>query len=215
MTEAVRNLPASGGDQALTLAGLKEALQQSNTRNFILLFSDEVGDDLTDQTLMDEILALKNSTKSEIVFLMVPNSNKTFEAMKTDLGDFGEVINIQNRQTSTAEVVEVLKKSKMCSSPASNPNQRLRMELETPYPVDISPVQLERAKKRKETQPSTKTNARKSTAKKTATSQTTSERSTKIETEATQTTTTKSTTAKTTAIEHKSTMVSKTTTKTI
>ena len=205
MTEAVRNLPASGGDQALTLAGLKVALQQSNTRNFILLFSDEVGDDLTDRTLMDEILVLKNSTKSEIMFLMVPSSNKTFEAMKTELGEIGEVINIQNRQTSTAEVVEVLKKSVLCSSPASNSKQRLRMKLETPYPVDISPVQLERAKKGKETQPYTKLTANKNT----------SERFTKIETEGTQTNTARYATAITTAIENKSTMASKTTNKTL
>ena len=80
MSRAVQKLTFGGGNER-TFAGLKSALQQSPMHNFIVLISDELGDDTTDKKLKEDILKLREATQSKIFFLMVPPNAKTWKSM--------------------------------------------------------------------------------------------------------------------------------------
>ena len=123
LTQAVQNL-TFGGSNELTFAGLKSALQQSPRHNFIVLISDEVGDDTTDKALKADILKLRDATQSKIFFLMVPPNTNTWKSMQNNFKDIGTVIDIKNTKTVIPQIIDSLKKSTICnthlaSSPAT------------------------------------------------------------------------------------------------
>ena len=106
-----------------TFLGLLKALQQAEKHNFIVLFSDEPGN-VTDQTIRQEVIDLKEKTKSTIFFLMRPHANtrnnqtleQSWEDMKRNFDDLGTVINMENhneRETLT-EIIQELIKSEVC-----------------------------------------------------------------------------------------------------
>ena len=109
MSRAVQKLTFGGGNER-TFAGLRSALQQSPMHNFIVLISDELGDDTTDKKLKEDILKLRDATQSKIFFLMVPPNAKIWKSMKTNFNDIGTVIDIKNTNTTIPQVIESLKK---------------------------------------------------------------------------------------------------------
>ena len=121
MSRAVKKLTFGGGNER-TFAGLKSALQQSPMHNFIVLISDELGDDTTDKALKADILKLRDATQSKVFFLMVPPNAATWKSMKTTFKDIGTVIDIKNTNTTIPQVVEALKKSAICNTQVATPS---------------------------------------------------------------------------------------------
>ena len=84
-----------------TFASLKFALELSPCHNFIVVFTDEVGDETDNWRLKKEILNLKAERKSEIFFLVsqfeeygnkLPEMRRVFE-------DIGYVIDLNKRDS--------------------------------------------------------------------------------------------------------------------
>ena len=60
-----------GGNNELTFAALKHAMEQVATNAFVCIWTDEIGDDTDDAALKADILKLKADTNSEIFFMVV------------------------------------------------------------------------------------------------------------------------------------------------
>lgn len=101
------------GGTELTLAGVKFALEKSEWHNFIVVFTDELGDDTTNQTLVKDIESLKESTHSEIFFLVVPKGER-IESFWSVLAGIGHVIDIKDRTYSERQVFNIMEDSLIC-----------------------------------------------------------------------------------------------------
>jgi len=106
------------GKNESTFKGLKRALDQAKQNNFIVLFSDEVGDDTTDPAAKQEIIDLVASTESKIFFLMIPRDNHPLEDMENNFEGIGTVIDItsQDQQDTINMVLDGLKQSEICDT---------------------------------------------------------------------------------------------------
>ena len=103
------------GSKELTFKGLKTALELKDEHNFICVFSDEVGEDTNDETLKQEIINLRDTTKSKIFFFLIP-FKETVENMKPNLKDIGEVIDIEshNKEETLEIIMKALGESEIC-----------------------------------------------------------------------------------------------------
>jgi len=103
------------GQRELTFLGLKKALTKKEQNNFVVLFSDEVGD--VDNVTKEEIIELRNSRDSKVFFLMKPRNKGKLDTMNTKFSDIGTVIDITDitKQQETIDIIiEELKASKIC-----------------------------------------------------------------------------------------------------
>jgi len=110
---SVRDVSNFEGGTELTLAGVKFALEKSEWHNFIVVFTDELGDDTTNQTLVRDIENLKKSTHSEIFFMVVPKGER-IESFWSVLAGIGHVIDIKNRNYSGRQVFDIMEDSLIC-----------------------------------------------------------------------------------------------------
>ena len=113
--DAVDNLTISGGSRELTFAGIRATLQATSCHNFIVVITDEIGQDTDDVALKSEILVLKSLTKSEIVFLVVSGSATHLSQMEEKFGEIGHVIDVADNVHAIKEVVDLMEASAICS----------------------------------------------------------------------------------------------------
>ena len=103
----------SGGTE-LTFMGLLEALKLSPCHNFIMVFTDEIGNDTNDLALKAQILALRDQKKSIIFFMVVAYSNLAL--YQTTFGDIGHVlkIDVPDLNPVLQEVTRIMIESDIC-----------------------------------------------------------------------------------------------------
>ena len=121
------------GRNEMTFKGLKRALDQAKQNNFIVLFSDEIGDDTTDTAAKEEIIDLVANTQSKIFFLMRPRDGHPLEEMENNFEGIGTVIDTTSldQQDVINMVLDGLKQSEICGDknntnkiePSSAPGQ--------------------------------------------------------------------------------------------
>lgn len=108
----------SGGTE-LTFGGLLEALKLAACHNFIMVFTDEIGNDTNDPVLKEQILNLRDATQS-IIFFMIVGSLPMFEAV---FGDIGHVfqINVPEDELSLVlqNVTDIMINSDICNQNCS------------------------------------------------------------------------------------------------
>merc|ERR1719450_226061 len=98
---AIQGIDRFSGGTELTYKGLLEALNLSPCHNFIMVFTDELGNDTGDQDLKSQILTLRDQKKSIIFFMIVGNLTK-FESV------FGEVGHVFKIDVSPSDFNNVL-----------------------------------------------------------------------------------------------------------
>ena len=103
----------SGGTE-LTFMGLLEALKLSPCHNFIMVFTDEIGNDTNDLALKAQILALRDQKRSIIFFMVVAYSNLAL--YQTTFGDIGHVlkIDVPDLNPVLQEVTRIMIESDIC-----------------------------------------------------------------------------------------------------
>ena len=89
---AISGINVFSGGTELTFMGLLEALKLSPCHNFIMVFTDEIGNDTYDSALKAQILALRDQKKSIIFFMVVAHSNLAL--YQYTFGDIGHVMKI-------------------------------------------------------------------------------------------------------------------------
>ena len=67
----IEDINVFSGDVEATFAGLKFSLEQSSCHNYIMVFTDEIGDDVNNAILKDEIITLRDEKKSCIFFVVI------------------------------------------------------------------------------------------------------------------------------------------------
>jgi len=134
---AIKSL-SFAGSRELTFEGLYKALTLSPCHNFIMLFTDEIGDDTTDQTLKEQIISLRDQKKS-VIFFMIVASSSNFPTFQTTFGDIGYVfqINVHESQLNTVleQVTEIMVESDLCKE-----NCTASKVATTPQPIARPPT---------------------------------------------------------------------------
>jgi len=111
---AISNITDFSGSYEATFEGLKFSLEQSPCNNYIMVFTDEIGNDVNDATLKKEIITLRDEKKSCIFFVVFDSGRGT--PWEQTFGDVGNVIQIdmgrssKNLRQIQAKVEEAMKK---------------------------------------------------------------------------------------------------------
>ena len=113
---AIEGIDRFSGGTELTYKGLLEALKLSPCHNFIMVFTDEIGNDTNDPTLKAQILSLRDQKKS-IIFFMIVGDHAYFESV---FGDVGRVFKIDVPSSEFNKVLESVTKIMVESGLGSN-----------------------------------------------------------------------------------------------
>ena len=95
----------SGAYEA-TFEGLKFSLEQSPCHNYIMVFTDETGNDVNDATLKNEIINLRDEKKSCIFFVVIDYGFSV--PWEAKFGEVGNIIQIDIQRGDTAPTQEQL-----------------------------------------------------------------------------------------------------------
>ena len=90
---AISDINDFSGFYEATFEGLKFSLEQSPCHNYIMVFTDEIGNDVNNATLKNEIITLRDEKKSCIFFVVIDYGDGFFQWEET-FGDVGNVIQI-------------------------------------------------------------------------------------------------------------------------
>ena len=114
------------GTTELTFLGLKTALEVAKKNNFIVLFSDEVGNDADNATVKQEIIDMVSDSQSRIVFLMIASNEHPLDKMKENFDDIGTVIDIKShdQQETINMIIDELIASEICGNTTDNPRHK-------------------------------------------------------------------------------------------
>jgi len=108
LRSTMENWNTYSGSQELTYTGLVHALQSVNTNAFICVWTDEIGNDTNNQTLLAQILSLKASTNSEIFIMAVTKPIQTVTTSKPSRMINGtEENNLKEGDNEEEELIEV------------------------------------------------------------------------------------------------------------
>jgi len=120
---AISNITEFSGAYEATFEGLKFSLEQSPCYNYIIVFTDEIGNDVNNATLKNEIINVRDKKKS-CIFFVVFEWNRGRIPWEQTFGDVGNVIQIEmesqpNSSQIQAKVDPAMKKildgTKNCS----------------------------------------------------------------------------------------------------
>ena len=89
---AIEDINDFSGKIEATFEGLKFSLEQSSCHNYIMVFTDEIGNDADNTALKDEIINTRDEKKSCIFFVVIDYG----EGLKWEekFGDVGKIIQI-------------------------------------------------------------------------------------------------------------------------
>ena len=129
----INNLQTWEGGTEYTFAGLRAALERSPCHNFIVVFTDEVGDDTYNQSLKKKIIKLKDKKKSEIFFMVTQRHPKLVKwklaKMKKVFDGIGHIIDLDNeRQNPVKAVVDLMIASDICDGVDCDTNRNLMID---------------------------------------------------------------------------------------
>ena len=125
------------GSRELTFGGLHKALSLSPCHNFIMVFTDEIGDDTNDPAMKQQIISLRDQKKS-VIFFMIVASSSNFPVFESTFGDIGYVfqINVPEPELNSVleRVTEIMVESDLCKMNCTAP-----LVTTTPQPIVTPP----------------------------------------------------------------------------